>query len=115
MDPSPRGRFLLEVDRRATDVTVARVRGDLDAHTAPAALGALADLVADGPASIVLDLADVEFVDSHGLRVLLDARAGAQRRGGELSLRNVSRPARRVLLLVTGGRELLEVAAPAGA
>ena len=115
MAPSPRDRFALVAERRPADVVVARLSGDLDAFTAPAAIGALADLVATGPDAIVLDLGDIAFIDSYGLRVLLDARAGAERRGGELSLRNVSGPARRVLGLVTGGRELLASAAPADA
>lgn len=115
MDPSPLDRFALAVEHRPADVVVARLSGDLDAFTASAVTGALADLVAPGPAALVLDLGEVAFMDSYGLRVLLDARAGTRRRGGEMSLRGATGGPLRLLRVVAEGRALLAVADPAGA
>jgi anti-sigma B factor antagonist len=53
------------------------VRGDLDVAAADSLLADVARAVADEPARvIVLDLTDVEFIDSSGLRVLLEVHRG---------------------------------------
>lgn len=52
-----------------TDAAVV-VAGELDAETAPALAAALAD--ADARDTLVVDLSGVEFIDSSGLRVLLE-------------------------------------------
>jgi anti-anti-sigma factor len=50
---------------------------------------------------IVMDLADVDFIDSSGLRTLLSASRRAGLRGTEVQLRNVG-PAVRRMLDITG-------------
>ena len=47
-----------------------RLRGELDAHAAPSLVRAMSALP---PGAVIVDLADVSFVDSSGLRVLLEA------------------------------------------
>jgi len=55
--------------------------GEIDAHTAPL----LADAMAGLPASVVIvDVAGVSFMDSSGLRVLMDATTRARDGGGDL-------------------------------
>ena len=84
-----------------------RVSGEIDAHTAPL----LADAVAAWEGAVLrLDLSGVEFVDSSGLRVLVEAhqRLGTVE-GGELRLVDTS-PAVRRLFDITGVAEYLHLA-----
>ena len=50
---------------------------------------------------IVLDLDDVDFIDSSGLRTLLAAARRAGERGTVVRLRNVGTPVRRILEITT--------------
>jgi anti-sigma B factor antagonist len=61
------------------------VSGEIDAHTAPALAAAMAEL----PSGVVtVDMADVSFMDSSGLRVLIEAAARARDGGGDLIITN---------------------------
>ena len=51
------------------------VRGEVDVAAVPALEQALDAAIRDSVGAFVLDLCDVEFLDSSGLRVLLHARA----------------------------------------
>jgi anti-anti-sigma factor len=81
----------------ATDeATVIYVRGEIDMATA----GRLRDVIEPhmGPEqTIVLDLSEVEFMDSSCLNVLVQSRGHLTEQGGSLVLRNPSRAAHRVL------------------
>lgn len=63
--------------------------GEIDAHTAPELADALAALPA-GAADITIDMADVEFIDSSGLRVVIDAHNRANEAERKLVLRSPS-------------------------
>ncbi len=97
--------FSTEVN--ATDeATVIHVRGEIDMATA----GRLRDVIEPhmGPKqTIILDLSEVEFMDSSCLKVLVQARGRLSENGGSLILRNPSRAAHRVLT-VAGASDLLE-------
>jgi anti-sigma B factor antagonist len=68
----------LEISATATGW---EVRGEIDAHSAPALAAAMAEL----PAGVAtLDVAGVSFMDSSGLRVLMEAATRARERGGDL-------------------------------
>lgn len=63
----------LEVDSQDHDgVRVLRLAGELDLSTADLLRGAVGDH--EGP--LVLDLAEVAFIDSSGVRALVDVSAG---------------------------------------
>lgn len=84
------------------------VAGEIDAGTnkqLAAMLGELAD-IGDGPVEI--DLGRVTFIDSSGLRVLLEHSNRLRSRGDALTIRNASRPVRR-LLSITNLSELFGV------
>ena len=97
--------FSTEVN--ATDeATVIHVRGEIDMATA----GRLRDVIEPhmGPEqTIILDLSEVDFMDSSSLHVLIQARGRLTENGGSLILRNPSRAAHRVLT-VGGASDLLE-------
>lgn len=87
--------FALHSDQDG-DAAVVKVVGELDLATAPQLRELLADLVAQGSRHVTLDLADMAFIDSTGLKVFV---AGLQRLrdcGGELALRSPSATAMRV-------------------
>jgi anti-sigma B factor antagonist len=57
------------------------LNGEIDAHTAPALATAMVQL----PSGVVIvDVAAVSFMDSSGLRVLMDATRRAREGGGDL-------------------------------
>jgi anti-sigma B factor antagonist len=60
-----------------------RLDGEIDAHSAPALAEALATLPAG---DVLLDVAGVTFMDSSGLRILVDASARAAAGGGRIVL-----------------------------
>jgi anti-sigma B factor antagonist len=60
--------------------------GELDLATAPALEEALGRAFESGSARVVLDLRELEFIDSSGLRTLLTARRKAEDAGARFSL-----------------------------
>jgi anti-sigma B factor antagonist len=69
------------------DATVVVPTGELDLATAPALDGALTRAFHSAErARVVLDLRELEFIDSSGLRTLLTARRRADDAGARFSL-----------------------------
>ena len=66
--------------------TVVAVAGTVDAVTAPRFAEALQAEVAAGHAKLVVDLADVAYISSAGLRAVLASLKGARAAGGDLRL-----------------------------
>ena len=67
------------VDRQNGAVVVHLV-GELDLYTAPEVRTALLDLCAEQPERLVVDLEQVDFVDSTALGVLIEARTRLENR-----------------------------------
>ena len=87
----------VEVSKRMVDtVAVVSLVGELDARTAPAAQEQLANLL-PVRAPVLLDLAEVQYVSSAGLRTLLMVYRQAQRMGNQIELVGVSPPLRSIL------------------
>jgi anti-sigma B factor antagonist len=90
------------IDLRSAAVGAASgltVRGEVDAATAPLLEEALDAAIRDSTGVFVLDLADVAFLDSGGLNVLLRARALLGREDRAIVLVCPRGPVRRVLEL----------------
>lgn len=64
---------VLGVERQG-DACVVRLAGELDLYNAPQVRQALSDAASDSPARVVVDLSEVEFIDSTALGVLIEAR-----------------------------------------
>lgn len=98
--PHPGGNldpvFHTEVSEDAGRATVT-LNGELDLASAPELLRQLQDVLSGAPASVILDLGELTFVDSSGLGVLCQTRQEAQDRGIDLRLEQVPPHARRVL------------------
>jgi anti-sigma B factor antagonist len=91
------------------DDRVIRVGGELDLATVPALADEL-DAAVNGPASrVVVDMSDLEFIDSTGIAVLVRAMG---REGGSSRLRFVPSRAPGVIrtLEMTGVAERMELA-----
>ncbi len=86
------------------DHGVITIRGDLDVATAPMAARIVAEHAHEG-ADTVLDLGELAFMDSSGLRVLLVAANRAAKNGNAVRIRAVT-PAVERLLAFTGTSEL---------
>jgi anti-sigma B factor antagonist len=88
---------------------VLHVAGALDAYTAPDLRAELdASLAADALPTLVLDLGELDFLDSTGLRVLVETHSALAARDGALRLRNATATTRR-LLDITGLSDVLVV------
>lgn len=81
-----------------------RATGEIDAHTAPSLAAAIDEA---GP-DVRLDLSGVEFVDSSGLRVLIDAHQRLDEQDGSLTIVSPS-PAVTRLFEISGVSDYLSV------
>lgn len=71
------------------------VTGDVDAYSAPDLAAALDPIPGDGV--FTLDLSGVGFMDSSGIRVLVDAHQRGEDTGRRVVVANPSRSVRRIL------------------
>jgi len=83
------------------------LHGELDIATAPELVDLLARLRHHGHA-VVVDLAEVTFMDSTGLTTLMDAHRQAQRNGWSFAVRRPSPAVQRVFDLSGVGRRLMD-------
>jgi anti-sigma B factor antagonist len=88
--------------------SVLAVTGELDLRTSPELEERLARVFSTGAELVILDLRQIEFMDSTGLRVLLGAHQRAQESGRRFALVRGADQVERVLTL-TGVRDLLTV------
>lgn len=79
------------------DVCRCALAGELDLTTEPRVRRALFQALASRPRRLIIDLADVSFIDSTGLRVLLSARNRAATMGSRVSLARVGSAVQRTL------------------
>jgi anti-sigma B factor antagonist len=86
--------------RELKHVSVVTVSGRVDSSTAPDLQKALQDLLDTDHTQLVLDLKDVDYMSSAGLRVLVAMQKAAKKNGGAL---RVAQPSVRV-------NEVLELA-----
>jgi anti-anti-sigma factor len=106
------GQLVADVHQPA-DRLVIRLRGELDVSTAQGAFEvAVAALQAGVDRRVDLDLSDVTFCDSAGVRTLLDLQQHASRRGGELCLIDASARVRRIFEILGFGDLLKDGSQP---
>jgi anti-sigma B factor antagonist len=74
--------MLLSIETTTTDgVGIVSARGEVDLSTADSLRTAIEDTLAAGHARVVVDLTDVEFIDSAGLGVLANSHKNAENTG----------------------------------
>jgi len=77
------------------------VAGRVDSNAAPQLQEHLGELVKAGHGRLVINMKDVTFLSSAGLRALLWALKACKRSGGDVRLSEVSSPVARVLELTS--------------
>ena len=96
----PRGPVALRLARSLNaDVSVFELGGELDLLTVSRLASELDDEIRHGDRDVVLDLRDVEFIDSSGLHVLLGAQRRLARQERALGIIAVPGPVMRVFEL----------------
>jgi anti-anti-sigma factor len=98
--------FCVEVHPQREFVRVRPV-GEIDVATVDRVRGQFEDLKAVGFTRIVLDMRDVTFVDSTGLRLMLEAQESSRADGWEFAVIDGSSSVQH-LLQVTGMRHVLD-------
>ena len=98
----------MKVDKLVdNDVVVLRISGRVDTATSPD-LEAAFDEAVSTAASVVFDCAELEYVSSAGLRVLLKAQKAMNAKGGDMKLVGVNEIVMEVLD-ITGFSDILTV------
>ena len=81
------------------------VKGEIDTLTAPQLDG---EVRTEGVSELVFDLAEVTYVSSAGLRVLLQAHKNMMQAGGKMTIAHPQEAVRRVFTL-TGFAKILTI------
>jgi anti-sigma B factor antagonist len=72
--PGLRKAAVLSVESK-DGIAIVQLAGELDLYNAPDVRTALQQATADGPERVVVDLSEVEFIDSTALGVLIESRS----------------------------------------
>jgi anti-sigma B factor antagonist len=97
----------LQIDvRHEPDRIVLRLHGELDLSSAPLLQSEIESAGADGATLVVLDLDDLEFIDSTGLRIILAAHERSRERGQMLALTRGSQQVQRLMSITRAGEHL---------
>ena len=94
------------VDRRPGGIAIVRLGGRLDLLSAAEFRQRLAQAVAEGNRRLIVDLAEVPFVDSSGLGALISGLKTARLAGGDLRIARPTDQARSLLELTVLDRVL---------
>ena len=79
---------LLQINRiRDERGAILELRGELDLSSAPQLERHLSEIDRAGPERILIDLSNLEFIDSTGLALMINAQEAAEANGHELCLR----------------------------
>lgn len=78
------------------DPATSSLKGEIDAHTAPALAAHYAELP-EGDGDFAIDMSAVEFMDSSGLRVIIELHQRAEEQSRRLVLRSPSQPVARLI------------------
>jgi anti-sigma B factor antagonist len=101
----------LRVESRVeSDRVVLELHGELDLVGAPLLARELERAERDERRILVLDLEDLEFIDSAGLRVILAAHERLRLRGGDLALTPGPAQVQRLLTIAGVSEHLLTIA-----
>ena len=84
-----KGKGVVQRVRNENDVTILELLGDVDMQSSPGLRAELLKMVEGRAKAIVVNLAEVEFMDSSGLAMLVEALQATRQRGGKLKLVNL--------------------------
>lgn len=90
---------VLSSESSGAPYTLVALAGELDATNNQQLRHTLEAEIAAGPRRLIVDLSQLEFMDSSALKVLLHGHRALARRGGALALAHPQGPVARVLAL----------------
>ncbi len=73
-----------------TEVSILRLRGFLDAHTAPQFEKAIQELLSEDKFQIIVSMADLNYISSAGLGVFMGFIEEIREKEGDIKLSNMS-------------------------
>ncbi|MEN6521981.1 MAG: STAS domain-containing protein [Armatimonadota bacterium] len=88
--------------------SILHIRGELDFGTAGVLQDALTQVLEEDVAHLILNMEDVTFLDSEGVKILLQAHRKVSDRGGVMSIRNCSQFVQNVFEIL-GLQQYLEI------
>jgi anti-anti-sigma factor len=104
-------RLRIEV-RQDQDMVILRLEGELDLAGAPLVERELEGAEIDASPIVVLDLRELQFIDSAGLRVIFSADARARGRGQQFAVTRGSEQVQRVIAITHLGEHLQIIDSP---
>jgi anti-anti-sigma factor len=103
----------LEIDQRVEgDAACLNLRGELDIATVPRLVAAVASALRSSPGELTIDLRDLSFLDSSGLRELIVLADRARAEGWRLGLVRPGPPTLSVFQITRAEENLPFVDAP---
>jgi anti-sigma B factor antagonist len=93
------GEHLRVAVRHRADTAVVHLDGELDLASGPLFESELRRAEVAGAGALVLDLRDLQFIDSAGLRLIVSAHAQARERGQEFAVTRGPEQVQRLLEL----------------
>jgi anti-anti-sigma factor len=93
-------------------MVVVGLRGELDLASAPQFESEIDSPDVISCATLVVDLDDLQFIDSTGLRLIFSAHARAQERGQQFAVTRGSEQVQRLLAITRVGEHLRVVGSP---
>jgi anti-sigma B factor antagonist len=69
-----------------TEPSILPLEGEIDLHVSPVISASLAALIAKKPPQLVVDLSKVNYIDSSGLAILIEAMQNVTGYGGQFAL-----------------------------
>ncbi len=76
----------IDVEKPGSNQAILRPNGQVDADSAPSLKALLKQLVDEGARLLIVDLDQVDFIDSSGLSALVSGLKAVRQRGGTLNL-----------------------------
>lgn len=99
----------MEISKSVEDnIMVLEIKGEVDAYTSQDLNKTLADVLGDGYHQIVVELSQMTFISSAGIRALLYAQREAVQLGGEVRLVGPTDQVRRIFE-IAGFFELFQI------
>ena len=83
--------------QQSDQISIVSIAGSIDAVTADQITGCIDERISSGEKHLLLDLSEVEFMSSAGLRVILSALKETRQQGGDLYLAGAQGGVDRVL------------------
>lgn len=85
--------------QQKSDVAILSLRGEVDVSQATVLRDKLLEIINQGNGRLLVDMSQVEYIDSSGLSVLVAAHRKCQGKGGMMGLVNPQKPVQQVFQL----------------